>query len=161
MPFPVPGVAENTERQLRDIANALPEKPSTPALTAITAFVQMPYPAWLTGFICIRGGYSVRCFLIRRTLNIWSCTVVRAMFFVKGNGLVRSGGDYRYTGKTLPAGAEIRGEGVGVTTTAECTIGDEGSAEVTVKAPPRVHRRMHPRRRRQRWSAHRKASTAR
>ncbi|ELB6908092.1 phage tail protein, partial [Escherichia coli] len=24
MPFPVPGVAENTERQLRDIANALP-----------------------------------------------------------------------------------------------------------------------------------------
>lgn len=37
-------------------------------------------------------------------------------------------------GKTLPAGAEIRGEGVSVTTTADCTVGDEGSAEVTVKS---------------------------
>ncbi|WP_348522951.1 glycoside hydrolase family 108 protein [Escherichia coli] len=41
------------------------------------------YPAWRTDCICIRGGYSVRCFLIRQTLNIWSCTAARAMFFVK------------------------------------------------------------------------------
>ncbi len=41
------------------------------------------YPAWRTGFICIRDGSSVRCFLTRQTLNIWSCTAVRAMFFVK------------------------------------------------------------------------------
>lgn len=59
--------------------------PSTrvPALTAITAFVQMLYPAWRRGFLCIRDGSSVRCFLTLQTLNIWSCTVARAMFFVK------------------------------------------------------------------------------
>ncbi|HFV6708687.1 TPA: phage holin family protein [Escherichia coli] len=54
-----------------------------PMITWLAYWLMLGYPAWLTGCICIRGGYSVRCFLIRQTLNIWSCTAARAMFFVK------------------------------------------------------------------------------
>lgn len=135
MPFPVPGVAENTERQLRDIANALPGE-------TIDTGADSDYRIRASAVSGVADGlYMHQGWILRQVfpdtadpeyleLHCRTRNVFRKKATASSGPVVITG----TPGKTLPAGAEIRGEGVSVATTADCTIGDEGSAEVTVKS---------------------------
>lgn len=135
MPFPVPGVAENTERQLRDIANALPGE-------TIDTGADSDYRIRANAVSGVADGlYMHQGWILRQVfpdtadpeyleLHCRTRNVFRKKATASSGPVVITGAP----GKTLPAGAEIRGEGVSVATTADCTIGDEGSAEVTVKS---------------------------
>ncbi|HAM4334952.1 TPA: baseplate J/gp47 family protein, partial [Escherichia coli] len=135
MPFPVPGVAENTERQLRDIANALPGE-------TIDTGADSDYRIRANAVSGVADGlYMHQGWILRQVfpdtadpeyleLHCRTRNVFRKKATASSGPVVITG----TPGKTLPAGAEIRGEGVSVTTTTDCTVGDEGSAEVTVKS---------------------------
>ncbi|CUA32946.1 baseplate J/gp47 family protein [Escherichia coli] len=135
MPFPVPGVAENTERQLRDIANALPGE-------TIDTGADSDYRIRANAVSGVADGlYMHQGWILRQVfpdtadpeyleLHCRTRNVFRKKATASSGPVVITG----TPGKMLPAGAEIRGEGVSVATTADCTIGDEGSAEVTVKS---------------------------
>lgn len=135
MPFPVPGVAENTERQLSDIANALPGE-------TIDTGADSDYRIRANAVSGVADGlYMHQGWILRQVfpdtadpeyleLHCRTRNVFRKKATASSGPAVITG----TPGKTLPAGAEIRGEGVSVATAADCTVGDEGSAEVTVKS---------------------------
>lgn len=135
MPFPVPGVAENTERQLRDISNALPGETIDTGpdsdyrirASAVSGVAEGLYlhQGWVLRQIFADTADTEYLELHCRTRNVFrkKATASSGVAVITGT-----------PGKTLPSGAEIRGEGVSVTTTAGCTVGDEGTAEVAVRS---------------------------
>lgn len=135
MPFPVPGVEENTERQLRDIRNALTgENIDTGAdsdyrirANAVSGVADglFMHQGWILRQVfpdtADREYLELHC----RTRNVFrkKATASSGPAVITGT-----------PGNTLPSGAEIRGENVSVTTTAEITVGEDGRAEVPVKS---------------------------
>ncbi|HAX5100543.1 TPA: baseplate J/gp47 family protein [Escherichia coli] len=135
MTFSVPGVDENTERQLQDISNALPDE-------TIDTSTDSDYRIRASAVSGVADGlYMHQMWILRQVfpdtadpeyleLHCRTRNVFRKKATASSGQAVITG----TSGKTLSAGAEIRGEGVSVTTTADCTIGDEGSAGVAVKS---------------------------
>ncbi|NUH52719.1 baseplate J/gp47 family protein [Citrobacter portucalensis] len=134
MTFPVPTVAENTERQLRDISNALPgETIDTGAdsdyrirANAVSGVADGLYmhQGWIIRQIFPDTAEPEYLELHCRTRNVFrkKSTASSGPAVIEGTA-----------GARLPAGAEVRGDEVSVTTTEDCIIGDDGRAEVSAR----------------------------
>lgn len=84
MTFPVPTVAENTERQLRDISNALPGE--TIDTSADSDYrIRANAVSGVADGLYMHQGWIIRQIFPRipPNLNTWSCTAGRATSFVK------------------------------------------------------------------------------
>ncbi|HHT8249203.1 TPA: hypothetical protein ACT2TS_000092 [Citrobacter braakii] len=72
MTFHVPTVAESTDRQLRDIQNALPDENADTSSDSTTPSGLMLYQAWRTISTPIRAGLFARFSLTPPRRSIWS-----------------------------------------------------------------------------------------
>lgn len=133
MSFPVPTVEENTARQLRDISNALPNE-------NIDTSTDSDYSVRANAVSAVADGlYAHQGWIIRQIFpdtaepeNLELHCRTRNVFRKKATASSGKAHIAGIAGKVLPAGAEIRGEEVSVTTTEECVIDDEGKGGVDV-----------------------------
>lgn len=135
MTFPVPTVAESTDRQLRDIKNALPDE-------NIDTGTDSDYGVRANAVSGVADGlYAHQGWIVRQifpdtadTENLELHCRQRNIYRKKAT---HSSGNVTITGtvgEVLETGAQIRGEGVSVSTTETCTIGDDGTSQVAVKS---------------------------
>jgi uncharacterized phage protein gp47/JayE len=135
MTFPVPTVAESTDRQLRDIKNALPDE-------NIDTGTDSDYGVRANAVSGVADGlYAHQGWVVRQifpdtadTENLELHCRTRNVYRKKATGSSSTAGVTGTAGKVLPAGAQIRVEGVSVTTTDTCTIGDDGTGIAPVKS---------------------------
>lgn len=132
--FPVPDINEIRDQQLRDIKNALPGEnidTGTDSDYCIRAMAVAgavdglyAYQAWIIRQIFADTADPEFLELHCRTRGVYrkNATTATGLAVITGT-----------EGKTLAAGAEIRAEGVSVTTTADCVIDETGAASVAVR----------------------------
>ncbi|MGC6061359.1 baseplate J/gp47 family protein [Enterobacter kobei] len=135
MSFPVPTITETTERQLRDIQNALPGE-------TIDTGADSDYRIRASAVAAVADGlYAQQGWMVRQifpdtadpeylALHCRQRNIFKKKATASASTAVITG----TAGKILPAGAEVRADGVSVTTTAVCTVDDNGQGTAPVKS---------------------------
>lgn len=135
MTFPVPTVAESTDRQLRDIQNALPNE-------NVDTGTDSDYGVRANAVSGVADGlYTYQSWIIRQIFPDTAepeflelhCRQ-RNVYRKKATSSSSTAGVAGTAGKVLPTGAQIRAEGLSVNTTAAVTIGADGTAIAPVKS---------------------------
>jgi uncharacterized phage protein gp47/JayE len=135
MTFPVPTVAESTDRQLRDIKNALPDE-------NVDTSTDSDYGVRAAAVSGVADGlYAYQGWIVRQIFpdtadseNLELQCKQRNVYRKKATSSSGTASVTGTAGKVLASGAQIRGEGVSVATTEACTIGEDGTAQVAVKS---------------------------
>lgn len=135
MPFPVPTITENTERQLRDIQNALPGE-------TIDTGTDSDYRIRASAVAAVADGlYAQQGWIVRQIFPDTADPEYLALhcrqrnvFKKKATASASTAAITGTVGKILPAGAEIRADGVSVTTTTVCIVDENGQGTAPVKS---------------------------
>lgn len=135
MTFPVPTVAESTDRQLRDIQNALPDE-------TIDTSTDSDYSVRANAVSGVADGlYNYQGWIVRQIFPDTAepeflelhCRQ-RNVYRKKATSSSGTASITGTAGKVLPTGSQIRAEGLSVATTSAVTIGADGTAVAPVKS---------------------------
>lgn len=135
MTFPVPTVTESTDRQLRDIQNALPNE-------NVDTTTDSDYAVRANAVSGVADGlYAYQGWIVRQIFPDTAEPEYLELHCRQRNvyrkKATSSSGTANITGtadKVLPLGSQIRAEGLSVATTAAVTIGADGTAVAPVKS---------------------------
>ncbi|TNI12694.1 baseplate J/gp47 family protein [Aeromonas veronii] len=135
MPFPVPTVAQSTESQLRDIKNALPNEEVDTSSDSDYAVRANAVSGVADGLYAHQGWMVRQIFpdtadpeyleLHCRQRNVFrkKATASSSVAAITGT-----------PGSILPAGSDMRGDGVSVVTTYSCLLDEDGNGVAPVKS---------------------------
>jgi uncharacterized phage protein gp47/JayE len=135
MPFPVPTVAQSTARQLRDIKNALPNE-------EVDTSSDSDYAVRANAVSGVADGlYAHQGWMVRQIFPDTAdpeylelhCRQ-RNVFRKKATASSGTAAITGTAGSVLPAGSDMRGEGVSVVTTYSCLLDEEGNGIAPVKS---------------------------